>query len=737
MKKRILAFLLAVSIAVSMLVLPASAAGNANTAVQLSITLNAMDSSQQAALNAVVTRGALARMLVSYSTYRESVGSQGTVGTLFTDLPGTSPYAPYVRIAVQNGWMNGYTDGSFRPDNAVTLEEAVTAILKLMGYKMTDLSGSFPNAQLNKASELGLRNQVDRSQGEVLNYEECALLFYNALTANAASGSAYGSSLGFTVSNGQVDTSSVMLKSLKGPFVAGDTVQLPFVPKMVYRNDKASESAELNKYDVYYYSESLQTLWVYTRRAAGRITAVSPSASAPTSVTVAGTSYTLGSSAVASQVSSLNGGGVGEVVTLLLGMNNEAAGIVTGEEADSVFYGVVQTATRSLVEENGADVLQKVSVMCTDGIARTVNVDKSLNFPQGWLVEIKVTPEGESVEHIEDRRVNGTINTNATALGAAALADDVEILDTTSEGVAGTVRPSRLSGVTLSSSDVRYYTVNEAGQIDHLILNDVTGDLWKYGVLDDVKNLAANYTDLKSFIGSFQTSDDSSGTAATPKTTTTTTTTGAASGTTGTAGTTGSTTGTTTTTTAAATVAGQVSNLLVPTTSEILWGIVSGDILSTSWQKLTSNTGSLLSIGFKQVAEITGTPFKQILNFIGGGATYVCYVNGSQVSFTTAIKYPVIAGGVAARQETTGSIKTMVQLMPLKIDRVGAASVLSGGTRYEMADDAQVYLWYKGQYYPTKLSYVNTDEYKLTGWYDNFGCAAGKKVRVIIAVKND
>ena len=73
MKKRILAFLLAVSIAVSMLVLPASAAGNANTAVQLSITLNAMDSSQQAALNAVVTRGALARMLVSYSTYRETV----------------------------------------------------------------------------------------------------------------------------------------------------------------------------------------------------------------------------------------------------------------------------------------------------------------------------------------------------------------------------------------------------------------------------------------------------------------------------------------------------------------------------------------------------------------------------------------------------------------------------------------------------------------------------------------
>ena len=727
MKKRLLAFLLAVSIAVSMLALPASAAGNANTAVQLSITLNGMDSTQTAALNAVVTRGAFARMLVSYSTFRESVGSQGAVGTLYKDLPGTSAYAPYVRIAVQQGWLSGYTDGTFRPDNAVTLEEAVTAVLKLLGYKMTELSGSFPQAQLNKASELGLRNQLDRQQGEALNYEECAILMYNTLTANSASGSAYGTSLGFTVSNGQVDTSSVMMSSLKGPFIADGTTQLPFTPASIYRNDKVSGSAELNQYDVYYYSESLQTVWIYTRRAAGRITAVSPSASAPTSVTVAGSTYTLGSSAVASQVSSLNGGGVGQVVTLLLGMNNEAAGIVTGEEADSVFYGVVQSSSRSLIEENGADVLQKVAVYCTDGITRTVNVDKSLNFPAGWLVEITVSPDGENVERIDRRSTSGTINEAATALGSAALADDVEILDTTSEGVAGTVRPSRLSGVTLSDLDVRYYTVNDAGQINRLILNDVTGDLWSYGVLDDVKNLAMNYSDLKSLVTSIAAGDSTSGT-----TTTTGTTTGTATG-----GTDGSGSTSDTTTVTGATAVDRLSNLLVPTTSEILWGIVSGDILSTAWQKLTSNTGSLMSIGFQQIAEITGTPFKQIFNYIGGGATYICYVNGAVASYTTAIKYPVLAGGIAVRQETTGSVKAMMQLMPLKIDKVGAASVLSGNERYEMADNVQVYLWYKGQYYPTKLAQVDADGYQLTGWYDNFGCAAGKKVRVIIAVKND
>lgn len=716
MKKRILAFLLAVSIAVSVLVLPVSAASINNTALQTAITLGAVPTGQE--LGANVTRGAFAKMLVSFSTYRESVDAQGTVGTLYRDVPGNSQWAPYIRIAVQQGWMNGYTDGSFRPDNTVTLEEACAAVLKLLSYKTTDLTGSFPQAQLNKAQQIGLRDQLTCTQGQAMTYEQCTLLLYNALRANTASGSAYGSSLGFTVSNGQVDTSSVLLKSRKGPFVAEEGTQLPFTPVSVYRNDKTSASAELNKYDVYYYSESLQTVWIYTRRAAGRITAVSPSASAPTALTVAGSTYSLGSAAVASKISTLNGGGVGEVVTLLLGMDNEVADVITGEEADSVFYGVVQTANRSLVEDNGADVLQKISVMCTDGIIRTVNIDKSLNYPTGWLVEISVTPEGEQVTAIESKSVSGTINETATALGDYALADDVQILDTTSEGLAGTVRPSRIAGTKLNALTVRYYTLNEQGQIDRLILNDVTGDLWKYGVLDDVKNLAVN---ASSILGTL-TGSGSSGSGSSSS--------GNSSSSSGSTGSTGSTTNTTT-------VTDDLRDVLVPTTSEILWGVIDGSLLSTVWNRITSSSGSLLSIGLKQLADITGQPMSTILNFVGGGATYICYVNGSQASFSTSVKYPVLAGGLAVRQNVNGTVKAMIQLMPMKIDKVGAASVMSNGTRYETADDMQVYLWYKGQYYATKLSEVNSEGYYLTGWYDNFGCAAGKRVRVIVAVKKD
>ncbi len=697
MKKQFLAFLLAVCVAVSMLVLPASAVGS-NAAVQTATALGGLTAEQAGSLGAPLTRGQAARLLTAFSAYRDTTTAQGRTGRLYSDVDSDSPYAVYIRTAVQNGWMTGYSDGSFRPDNTVTLEEACTMALRLLGYDVAKLGGTFPTAQLSKASALGLRNEINARQGETLTLEQGTMLFYNALTAMNGSGQVYASTLGFAVSNGQVDISSVLLDNVKGPFVADASTVLPFAPVAIYRNDEVTTSAALSPYDVYYYNESARTVWIYNKRAAGRVTAVSPSASAPTSVTVAGVTYAIASPSVAYQLSSLSGGGVGQVVTLLLGMNDAAVSVLTGDAADAVFYGVVQSSSRTLVETNSAEVQQAVSVMCTDGTARTVNVDNKLNFPAGKLVEISVDCDGESVQSISPRSTSGTVSADGTALGDTPFADNVQIIDTTSEGVAGAVRPSRLSGVNLKASDVRYYTTNPQGQIDTLILNDVTGDLWYYGVLDDVKNVAANYSTLLSAIKA----EPGDGTIDTNA------------------------------------VVSQVKSIMVPTTTEILWGVISGDILSTAWERLTSNTGALLGLGFQQIAQITGTPFSQIFNFIGSGATYIGYVNGQQASLSTSIKYPVLAGGIAVCQETTGSVRNMVQLMPMKIDKVGAASVLSSkGERFEMADNTQVYLWYKGQYYYTKLTSVNSDDYYLTGWYDNFGCAAGKKVRIIVAVKKD
>ena len=703
MRKRLCSLLLAVCLACTMLVIPASASGY-NTAVQTALILGGLTSDQAANPETSLTRGQLAQLLVAFSPYRESVTSQGTTGTLFSDVNGSDALAPYIRIAVQQGWMSGYTDSSFRPDNTVTLEEACAAVLNLLGYDVTTLNDTFPTAQLNKARELGLRSDLAAGQGDTLTIADGALLLYNALTAQTAEGETYGSTLGLTVTDGQVDVSSVLLEDVEGPFVADGSTQLPFEPEAVYRNDEVTNSASLHTYDVYYYNVNARTLWIYTTKAAGRITAVSPSASAPTSVTVAGTEYTIGSSQAASALSSLNGGGVGQVVTLLLGMDDEVVRVLTGSEADQVFYGVVQDSSRSLIEDNGADVLQNVTVACTDGVTRTVQVDKSLNYPAGWLVEITVDENGESIRSIDEKHTSGAFNSGSTALGGTALAEDVEILDTTGEGMAGTIRPSRLSGVTLASDDVRYYTTNEAGEIDRLILDNVTGDLWTYGVLDDVRNLTSAAADVI---------DEQIGRPSGDVTLPGGTTTGSGN------------------------AAADVANIILPSTSDILYGIIDGSIASTLWDSLTSSTGSVASYVLRLAADNTTGAMSNILGWLGKGASYVCYINGESATLNTAVKYPVLAGGVAVSRSPSGTVKNMIQLMPVMIDKVGAASVMSGSTRYETADNMQVYLWYRGQYYPTTLAQVNPAEYHLIGWYDNMGCTAGSKVRVLVAVKKD
>ena len=715
MKKRILALLLAVCVACSMLILPASASGS-NTAVQTAVTLGGLTSDQTANLAAPLTRGALTKLMVAFSAYRESAKTQGSTGTLFSDVGSGSAYAPYVRIAVQQGWISGYTDGSFRPDNAVPLEEACTAVLKLLGYDVTTLSGTFPAAQLNKANELGLRDNLTKTQGEGMTLEDGAVLLYNALTATTAEGQVYASSLGFTVNNGVVDVSSILLSNVKGPFVAGLGTQLPFAPTAVYRNDTVTTDATLNAYDVYYYNETAQTVWIYTRKAAGRITAVAPSANAPTSVTVAGTEYTIASSSVAAQLSALNGGGVGQVVTLLLGMNDEAVSVLTGDAANEVFYGVVQTTSRSLVENSGPDVQQTVAVACTDGVTRSVNVDKQFNYPAGKLVAITVDENGESIQSLETKSTSGTVNAEGTALGNTALASNVEILDTTSEGLAGAVRPSRLSGVTLSGTDVKYYTTNEKGEIDRLILSDVTGDLWEYAALDGIQ-AATDYAGSKIDEKINEKVSSSSSTSS-------------------------SLAGMTTTTEdddqKAKQTALDVRNIMLPSTSDVLYGLVDGSIVSTTWNQLTGSTDRLASYVLKKVGDNVGGVAGNIIDYFASGANYVCYVNGKQVTYTTSVKYPVIAGGVAIGKSADGKkVNAMVQLSPVVVDQLGAGWVMKGDTRYETADDIQVYLWNQGTYYKVSLADLNTQDYKLIGWYDNQGHSAGNKIRLLVAVRTN
>ena len=92
------------------------------------------------------------------------------------------------------------------------------------------------------------------------------------------------------------------------------------------------------------------------------------------------------------------------------------------------------------------------------------------------------------------------MSADGTSIGSHALASNVEILDTYGDTQTLRVYPSRLAGVNLTSGMVRWYSTNAQGEIDRLILNDVTGDLHQYGVLTDVTEQSFGMMLMSSYV---------------------------------------------------------------------------------------------------------------------------------------------------------------------------------------------------------------------------------------------
>ena len=79
--------------------------------------------------------------------------------------------------------ITGYPDGTFRPDNTVLLEEAVTVMLKLLGYTADDFGSSWPYGQLGIAANLHITDNISCTAGAELKRDDVLKLIYNTLVA--------------------------------------------------------------------------------------------------------------------------------------------------------------------------------------------------------------------------------------------------------------------------------------------------------------------------------------------------------------------------------------------------------------------------------------------------------------------------------------------------------------------------------------------------------------------------
>lgn len=258
--KRILSLLLLLAMAASLLVLPAQAAPPANRFHDLSDNtasrtveslrlMGIMDGFSDGSFrpNGQLTRAQFCKMVVCALNAEDELGLYRTV-TVYPDVKPSHWAAAYINMASKGkNAISGFSDGKFYPDRTVTLGQAATILLRVLGYKDENVGGVWPDSYLSFAASIGLTDGVSSTNGSApLNRNDAAILFNNLLRADVQgekSSSAFLSAAGLTT----VPDMVLVASNAKGP--DGEDTAMLFANGEVYQmaGDKVSNGS-LNGY---------------------------------------------------------------------------------------------------------------------------------------------------------------------------------------------------------------------------------------------------------------------------------------------------------------------------------------------------------------------------------------------------------------------------------------------------------------------------------------------------------
>lgn len=128
----------------------------------------------------VVTRAEMAKFLVVTMGENVEVVSNASE---FIDVPSWHWAIKYINIAQQKQLIKGDGDGNFRPDDTVNYGEALTMVVRMLGYDV-DIEGEgvWPNNYIDRAKELKLTDNVENFINEQgANRGSVAQIIYNAI----------------------------------------------------------------------------------------------------------------------------------------------------------------------------------------------------------------------------------------------------------------------------------------------------------------------------------------------------------------------------------------------------------------------------------------------------------------------------------------------------------------------------------------------------------------------------
>ncbi len=160
----------------------------------------------------------IATALAGLTDVAESTKTQAN----FPDVSASHWANGYINVSQAQGYVIGDDTGNFRPDDNITYAEAVTIMMRILGYEpAANSNGGFPTGYLVTAGSAGLfKGGITAPTNSLATRGIVAQLAYNALTINLMEKTGYGAYENYEVVDKTLLYNKLDVEKLSGQVVA-------------------------------------------------------------------------------------------------------------------------------------------------------------------------------------------------------------------------------------------------------------------------------------------------------------------------------------------------------------------------------------------------------------------------------------------------------------------------------------------------------------------------------------
>ena len=248
----------------------------------------------------------------------------------------------------------------------------------------------------------------------------------------------------------------------------------------ITKNRQTIRLSDIQPYDVVTYDAMSNTLIVSDLRITCVYQNAEPNVNTPKTITVLGNQFQV----LESAWNTTQDFTLGDTVSLLLTADGKVAGMAASSaDTRSTAIGMVEGGSPSIFLPNGG------TLKLSGTVANATSVE-------GQLVAFSANRNNFTASRVADgNRAPGPFDIDAMTLGSRTVLGAVRVFEKVTTSALAPVSLSDLTGLgEIPAGQISGYHTNSSGMVDYIVLDNVTGNAYEYGMM--VTNIAESFEDV-------------------------------------------------------------------------------------------------------------------------------------------------------------------------------------------------------------------------------------------------